>query len=87
LRSQTSVVSRWLVMPMAAMPAASPAAMAVRQVATVEDQMSAGSCSTQPEAGKRCGNSCWPVVCARIAASNRIAREEVVPWSIAKMLN
>ena len=31
---------------------------ASRQVAMVEVQMSSGSCSTQPEAGKCCGNSC-----------------------------
>ena len=52
-RSQMTQVSRWLVMPMAAMsPAASlAAASACRAVSTVVRQMSSGSCSTQPEAG------------------------------------
>ena len=50
LRSQISTVSRWLVMPMAAMEAAViPAfSMAARAVAATVDQRSAGSCSTQP---------------------------------------
>ena len=34
---------------------------ASRQTATVEVQMSSGSCSTQPEAGKCCGNSACAV--------------------------
>ncbi len=53
LRSQISTVSRWLVMPMAAMEAALiPAfSMAARAVAATVDQRSAGSCSTQPGRG------------------------------------
>ena len=52
-RSQTIVVSRWLVMPMPAMSlAATPAfAIASRTVATTLDQISSGSCSTHPGAG------------------------------------
>jgi hypothetical protein len=52
-RSQTIVVSRWLVMPSAAISfaLASASAMAARTVATVVDQSSSGSCSTRPGAG------------------------------------
>ena len=80
-RSHTTVVSRWLVMPMAAMSfAVRPAFFsASRQVAMVEVQMSSGSCSTQPEAGKCCGNSCWAVAAMEMSCRNTIAREEVVP--------
>jgi hypothetical protein len=51
--SHTTTVSRWLVMPIAAMsPAASPAfSSAVFTVDTTVAQMSSGSCSTQPDAG------------------------------------
>src|SRR6185369_9397410 len=84
-RFQTTVVSRWLVMPIAAMPpAASPAfAIASRAVASCELQISFGSCSTQPGCGKiwrnsRCASATiWP------RASKTIARELDVPWSSA----
>ena len=80
-RSHTTVVSRWLVMPIAAMSfAARPALLnASRQVAMVEVQMSSGSCSTQPEAGKCCGNSCWADAAMEMSCRNTIAREDVVP--------
>ena len=50
LRSHTTVVSRWLVMPMPASASASSLARASapRQTSTVADQISSGSCSTQP---------------------------------------
>ena len=52
-RSHTTVVSRWLVMPIAVtsrapMPAA---AIALRPTATVVAKISSGSCSTCPDAG------------------------------------
>ena len=53
-RSQTIVVSRWLVMPSAAMSLALSAGLApcaARTVATSLDQISSGSCSTRPGAG------------------------------------
>ena len=55
-RFQTTIVSRWLVMPMAAMAAALTLAFRARpwQVATTLSQISSGSCSTQPGFGK-----CW----------------------------
>jgi hypothetical protein len=51
-RSQTTVVSRWLVMPMAAMSRA-VTGLAQRLLAGGDnvDQISSGSCSTQPDAG------------------------------------
>ncbi len=84
-RSQTTTVSRWLVMPMPATSAAvRPAfARASRTVATTPDQMSSGSCSTQPEAGKCCGNSCCATASTAMSGVKTMAREEVVPWSIA----
>jgi hypothetical protein len=87
LRSQTSVVSRWLVMPIAAisLPSIPAFAIASRQVASTLSQRSSGSCSTQPEAGKCWGNSRCAVATTRSVASNRIARDEVVPWSIARI--
>ena len=80
-RSHTTVVSRWLVMPMAAMSlAVRPAfASASRQAIIVEVQMSSGSCSTQPEAGKCCGNSCCAVAAMEMSPRNTMAREDVVP--------
>ena len=49
-RSHNTAVSRWFVIPMAAMgPFA--AAIASRQVATTPAQISSGSCSTQPGCG------------------------------------
>src|SRR6056297_2039330 len=52
-RSQTSVVSRWFVMPIAAILSAPLPAFSIadRQVAAVVDHRSAGSCSTQPLLG------------------------------------
>jgi len=52
-RSQIRVVSRWLVMPIAAMERVSiPAfSMAARAVPATVAQRSEGSCSTQPGAG------------------------------------
>ena len=52
-RSQTIVVSRWLVMPIAATsaPLAPAVASASRAAVTVVVQISSGSCSTQPGCG------------------------------------
>ena len=59
LRSQSSVVSRWFVMPMAAMSRASIPASAIAPptAAPTLVQISSGSCSTHPGFGKCCGNS------------------------------
>ena len=51
--SQTMVVSRWLVMPMAATSAGEMPVCAITSVSTDDwlDQISMGSCSTQPGLG------------------------------------
>ena len=76
--SQTIVVSRWFVTPMAAiwfgaMPAL---AIACRAVDSCDDQMASGSCSTCPGDGKICGNSCWAdeTRLAVLAEDDRAAR-------------
>jgi len=53
VRSQTIVVSRWLVIPTAAMSAARTRASASATVAACPTvaQISSGSCSTQPGCG------------------------------------
>jgi hypothetical protein len=59
-RFHTSVVSRWLVMPMPAMSrgrAGARPASASRATASWVAQISSGSCSTQPGCGKICRNS------------------------------
>ena len=58
-RSQKQIVSRWLVMPTAVggSAVASGVASSWRSAASVADQISPGSCSTQPSAGKCWGNS------------------------------
>ena len=87
-RSQIIVVSRWLVIPIASgMPPRDRASSTMADVtSTVVCQISSGSCSTQPSAGKCCENSADR--CARMvpASSKRMARELVVPWSMAMMV-
>ena len=80
-RSHTTVVSRWLVIPIAAMSFAFRPAFssASRQTSTVEVQMSSGSCSTQPEAGKCCGNSACADAAMEMSPRKTMAREDVVP--------
>src|SRR4051794_17605755 len=73
-------------MPIAAMSLGPMPACAIasRQTITVEVQMSSGSCSTQPEAGKCCGNSACARAAIEMSLRKTIAREEVVPWSMAR---
>jgi hypothetical protein len=84
-RSHTTVVSRWLVMPIAATSAAEARAFASAPCAarSCVATISSGSCSTQPGCRKCCWNSCWSTAATRPEASNRMARDEVVPWSRA----
>ena len=58
-RSQTIVVSRWFVMPIAAMSRGRTCARPSASIATAicVAQISCGSCSTQPGFGKICVNS------------------------------
>jgi hypothetical protein len=73
-------------MPIAATSAAAALACASARCAQASwlDQISCGSCSTQPGWGKNCRNSCWALATGNPARSNRIARELVVPWSRAR---
>ncbi len=87
-RFQTTSVSRWFVMPTAAMesgPAPPPgtAARAPRAHSRTRSQISSGSCSTQADLGKIWRCSFWHVATGRPSWSKSITREEVVPWSIA----
>ena len=86
-RSQTRVVSRWLVMPSAATSAgrAPRRASASPATPTWEDQISLASCSTQPGWGKICRNSFCAVASWLPSRSKTMARELVVPWSRARM--
>ena len=81
LRFQTSVVSRWLVMPMAATSAAPILALfsASCAVASWLAQISRGSCSTQPGWGKIWRNSRCAMLTMRPCVSNTMLRELEVP--------
>ncbi len=84
-RSQTTVVSRWLVSPRAEIsPGARPArSMAAAATSRWEAQISRGSCSTQPGRGKIWRNSCCAIPSIRPSCPKAMARELVVPWSKA----
>ena len=58
-RSQTTVVSRWFVMPIPEISDGRTFAFVSASAATpaCDDQMSRGLCSTHPGVGKICGNS------------------------------
>jgi hypothetical protein len=56
-RSHTTIVSRWLVIPIARTSASRAAASASRATREVTSQISSASCSTQPGLGKCCVNS------------------------------
>ena len=83
--SHTTVVSRWFVTPTAAMSLAempaffSPAAI----TSCVRDQISIGSCSTQPGFGKICSCSFCAMPFTLPPWSKTMKRVLVVPWSMA----
>src|SRR3712207_4358815 len=83
LRSQTTAVSRWLVMPMQAISWMVSPAFRTASVATPNcvDQISLASCSTQPGFGKICVNSFWATETIDPFLSKIMALELVVPWS------
>ena len=83
--SQTMVVSRWLVMPMAAiLPAVMPRlAMASLATSIMVANISLASCSTQPGLGKYWVNSFCATEHISPASLNRMQRLEVVPASSA----
>ncbi len=80
-RSQTSAVSRWFVMPMAARsaPLAPAFSRAPRAARSWLSQISSASCSTQPGFGKCWGNSYWSTATTAPASSKSMARDDVVP--------
>ncbi len=84
-RSQSTVVSRWFVMPTATRSAGVACARArtSAMVAACVAQISSASCSTQPERGKCCVNSRCAVATTLPSWSKRMDRELVVPWSRA----
>ena len=86
-RSQSTVVSRWLVMPIAPMSLAAIADLAITSAATRRwvCQISRASCSTQPGRGKCWVNSRCDVARTSPLRLNNSARELVVPWSKARM--
>src|SRR6478735_699993 len=83
--SQTSAVSRWLVMPTAAMSAAFRSALASAPATTERtlSQISVALCSTQPAFGKICSCSFWSTATTRPDLLKIMQRLDVVPWSIA----
>ena len=85
--SHTTAVSRWFVMPTAAMScrvrSALPRAFPI--TSRVLRQISIGSCSTQPAFGKICSCSSCPDATIDPFLSKMIERVLVVPWSIARM--
>lgn len=85
--SHRTVVSRWLVMPMALMSSRVMSALAMAEATTSSTlvQISVASCSTQPGFGKICSCSFWSTETIRPSRSKTMQREEVVPWSIAAM--
>ena len=86
-RSQTTVVSRWFVIPIASSSlAATPAAAsASAAVCSTLAQISSGSCSTQPGSGKCCRISRYPRPSTRSSGSTTRHVVPVVPWSIARI--
>jgi hypothetical protein len=72
VRFQTSVVSRWFVIPIAVGSSTSACSAAASTLC----QISSASCSTQPERGKCCGSSAYPR--PRIVSSSSTSRH-VVP--------
>ena len=85
--SHTMVVSRWFVIPIAARSAPPIPIFFNASTATSfsEDQISIGSCSTRPGLGKYWVNSFCATLMIDPALSKTMAREELVPWSRAKM--
>ena len=59
--------------------------MASAMTAASDDQISLGLCSTQPGWGKYWVNSIWAVERIMPSWSKTMAREELVPWSNARI--
>src|SRR5215212_1070472 len=87
VRSHTTVVSRWFVMPTATTSATVSCAVASASATTccTLRQISSGSCSTQPGRGKMCWCSTWLTETTRARSSKIRQRDEAVPWSTEAM--
>src|SRR4051794_5171220 len=85
--SQTSAVSRWLVIPTAAMSETLRSALARAPAVTsrVLSQISFALCSTHPARGKICSCSFWSTFTTRPSRLKIMHRVDVVPWSMAAM--
>ncbi len=83
-RSHSTVVSRWLAIPMAATSSGLTSACesACGTTRCKVCQISTASCSTHPGRGKCCSCSCWATDTSRPPWSKRMHRVEVVPWSM-----
>ena len=84
-RSQTRVVSRWLVIPIAAMssPRMPAGPRAPQTLASTVSHISRASCETQPGRGKCCGSSVVVRPSVRPSREMTSAVVPVVPWSMA----
>ena len=82
---QTSVVSRWLVMPMPSMRCGGTPLLATasRPAAIVASQSACGSCSTQPSRGKSWSRGRAAAATTLPPSAKTTARELDVPWSMA----
>jgi hypothetical protein len=80
-RSHTTVLSRWLVMPIASMSPASASELDIAPPMTsrVRRQISLASCSTHPAFGLICSCSRWLTAAIWPSLSNRMKRLLVVP--------
>jgi hypothetical protein len=83
-RSHTTVVSRWLAMPIAAIWLASipPRERARGTTFSTFRQISMASCSTQPGRGKCWACSRWSTETSCPRWSKTMHRVDVVPWSM-----
>ena len=87
-RSQTTVVSRWLVMPMAAMSArarSGPGQRSRSDAGLRSPRSPARRARPSPAAGRSAGIPAAPTPRMLPSWSNTMARELVVPWSRARM--
>src|SRR5215203_2120494 len=87
VRSHSTVVSRWFVMPTATTSATVSCAVASASATTCCTlcQISSGSCSTHPGRGKMCWCSTWLTETTRARWSKIRQRDEAVPWSTEAM--
>ena len=86
-RSQTIVVSRWFVMPIAAIRPTPPGVACDRLRARPRAgsaRCPRGRASTWPGEGNPWGNSCWAIATTSRRGRTTMARDEVVPWSSAR---